>query len=189
MFIVDEVQTGYGRTGKLFASEHYGLEPDLMPTAKSLAGGMPFGACLIGPRIGTLDPSTHGTTFGGNPLGCAAAIAALDALVNDGLIERSATLGAWLLETLRATLPTTHVREVRGLGLMIGIELRSKVAPVLRALQERGVLALPAGATVLRLLPPLVIEKADLERVVEAIQAVLAAQPEISERTTVKETV
>ncbi len=188
MFIVDEVQTGYGRTGKLFASEHYGLEPDLMPTAKSLAGGLPFGACLIGPRVGALDPSTHGTTFGGNPMGCAAALAALDALVNDGLIERSATLGTWLLETLRETLPTTQVREVRGLGLMIGIELRSKVAPILRALQERGVLALPAGATVLRLLPPLVIEKADLERVVEAIQVVLAAQPELSERSTAKET-
>ncbi len=180
LFIVDEVQTGYGRTGKLFASEHYGLQPDLMPTAKSLAGGLPFGACLIGSRVGTLAPSTHGTTFGGNPIGCAAALAALDVLVNDGLVERSATLGAWLIERLRATLPTTHVREVRGLGLMIGIELRSKVAPILRALQERGVLALPAGATVLRLLPPLVIEQSDLETVVEAINAVLAAQPELA---------
>ena len=189
MFIVDEVQTGYGRTGRLFASEHYNLTPDLMPTAKSLAGGIPFGACLIGPRVGKLDPSTHGTTFGGNPLGCAAALAALDALVNDGLIERSATLGAWLLDTLRDVLPGSHVREVRGLGLMIGIELRSKVAPVLRALQEQGVLALPAGVTVLRLLPPLVIEKADLERVVEAIQTVLAAQPELSERSNQKETI
>ena len=110
----------------------------------------------------------------------AAALAALDVLVNDGLIKRSATLGAWLIERLRATLPSTHVREVRGLGLMIGIELRSKVAPVLRALQERGILALPAGATVLRLLPPLVIEQSDLEIVVEAINAVLAAQPELA---------
>lgn len=180
MFIVDEVQTGYGRTGKLFASEHYGLEPDLMPTAKSLAGGLPFGACLIGSRVGVLAQSTHGTTFGGNPLCCAAAIAALDALENEHLIERSAALGTWLIDCLRKTLPDTQVREVRGLGLMIGIELRSKVAPVLRALQERGILALPAGATVLRLLPPLVIDQSDLESVIEAIEAVLAAQPELA---------
>ncbi len=180
LFIVDEVQTGYGRTGKMFASEHYGLEPDLMPTAKSLAGGLPFGACLIGERVGTLQPMTHGTTFGGNPLCCAAAIAALDALVNDKLIERAATLGPWLMDMLRHELPEAQVREVRGLGLLIGIELRGKVAPVLRALQERGVLALPAGATVLRLLPPLVIEQSDLETVIEAIQSALAAQPELA---------
>ncbi len=180
MFIVDEVQTGYGRTGKLFASEHYGLEPDLMPTAKSLAGGMPFGACLIGERVGTIPPMSHGTTFGGNPLGCAAALAALDALTNDGLIERAATLGAWMIERLRGSLPSTAVREVRGLGLIIGIELRGKVAPVLRALQEQGVLALPAGATVLRLLPPLVIEQSDLELAAQAIETVLAAQPELA---------
>ncbi|MHB8627925.1 MAG: aspartate aminotransferase family protein [Aggregatilineales bacterium] len=180
LFIVDEVQTGYGRTGKLFASEHHGLQPDLMPTAKSLAGGLPFGACLIGQRVGTLQPMTHGTTFGGNPIGCAAALAALDALTSDGLIERAAELGDWLIEQLRATLPDAHVREVRGLGLLIGVELRSKVAPVLRALQDRGVLALPAGASVLRLLPPLVIEKADLEYVIDSIQSVLAAQPELA---------
>lgn len=180
MFIVDEVQTGYGRTGKLFASEHYGLEPDLMPTAKSLAGGLPFGACLIGERVGQIGVSTHGTTFGGNPVGCAAAIAALRVLTQDGLIERSAELGSWLLERLRTTLPSSQVREVRGLGLMIGIELRGKVAPVLRALQERGVLALPAGATVLRLLPPLVISKDDLETAADAILAVLSEQPELA---------
>ncbi len=180
LFIVDEVQTGYGRTGKLFASEHYGLSPDLMPTAKSLAGGMPFGACLIAERVGSLGTMTHGTTFGGNPLGCAAALAALDALVNDGLVERAATLGAWLIAHLRGRLPESQVREVRGLGLIVGIELRGKVAPVLRALQDRGVLALPAGATVLRLLPPLVIEQSDLEKVADAIVAVLAAQPELA---------
>lgn len=180
LFIVDEVQTGYGRTGKLFASEHHGLEPDLMPTAKSLAGGLPFGACLIGERVGPLQPMTHGTTFGGNPIGCAAALAALDVLTHDGLIERAADLGTWMIGQLRATLPDTHVREVRGLGLLVGVELRTKVAPVLRALQERGVLALPAGANVLRLLPPLVIEKTDLEYVIDSIQTVLAAQPELA---------
>jgi LysW-gamma-L-lysine/LysW-L-ornithine aminotransferase len=177
MFIVDEVQTGFGRTGKLFAHQHYGLTPDLMPVAKSIAGGIPMGACLIGEGVGTLSPATHGTTFGGNPLTCAAAIAALDVLVNEDLPGRSAALGGWLLERL-ADLPTDRVREVRGLGLMVGIELRSKVAPLLRALQDHGVLALPAGLNVLRLLPPLVISQEQLETAVQAIETVLAEMPE-----------
>jgi acetylornithine/LysW-gamma-L-lysine aminotransferase len=177
MFIVDEVQTGFGRTGKMFAYQHYGLQPDLMPTAKSIAGGLPFGACLIGERVGKLQPAMHGTTFGGNPLACAAAIATLDVLVNEDLPGRAAALGGFLMERL-GDLPTRFrekVREVRGLGLLFGIELRGKVAPVLKALQERGVLALPAGLNVLRLLPPLVISKDDLEIVAQAIESVLAA--------------
>lgn len=178
MFIVDEVQTGFGRTGAIFAHQHYGLKPDLMPVAKSIAGGLPFGACLIGNRVPKLDPSTHGTTFGGNPLMCAAANAALEVLVTDDLSGRARELGAWMRERL-STLPRTKVREVRGLGLMIGIELRSKVAPVLRGLQEHGVLALPAGLTVLRLLPPLVIEQSDLEKVAVAIETVLNSLPDL----------
>jgi acetylornithine/LysW-gamma-L-lysine aminotransferase len=106
-------------------------------------------------------------------LSCAASIAALDALVAEDLPGRAAALGGWMLERL-ADLPTDKVREVRGLGLIIGIELRSKVAPVLRALQDRGVLALPAGITVLRLLPPLVVSQEQLETVAQAIEAVLA---------------
>ncbi|MEP7284190.1 MAG: aspartate aminotransferase family protein [Chloroflexota bacterium] len=179
MFILDEVQTGFGRTGKMFAHQHYGLHPDLMPVAKSIAGGIPMGACLISEKVGTIAPSTHGTTFGGNPLACAAAIAALDALVSEDLPGRAAALGGWLLERL-ADLPTNKVREVRGLGLIVGIELRSKVTPVLRALQDRGVLALPAGLTVLRLLPPLVISQEQLETVAQAIEAVLTAAPELA---------
>lgn len=175
MFITDEVQTGFGRTGKLFAHQHYGLEPDLMPVAKSMAGGLPMGACLIGSRVGTLEPMTHGSTFGGNPLACAAALAALEVMATEDLPGRAAALGGWMLERL-ADLPSRFpekVREVRGLGLLLGIELRNKVAPVLRGLQERGVLALPAGVTVLRLLPPLVISKDDLELVAQAVEAVL----------------
>lgn len=179
MFVLDEIQTGFGRTGKLFAYQHYGLEPDLMAVAKSIAGGLPFGACLIADRVGELQPMTHGATFGGNPLMCAAAIAALDVLVNEDLAGRAAALGGWMLERL-ADLPTDKVREVRGLGLIIGIELRSKVTPILKALQEQGVLALPAGATVLRLLPPLVISQQDLELVAQAIEKVLSAAPELA---------
>jgi acetylornithine/LysW-gamma-L-lysine aminotransferase len=177
MFIVDEVQTGFGRTGKMFAHQHYGLQPDFMPLAKSIAGGLPMGACMIGERVGTLQPMTHGTTFGGNPLLCSAALAALDVMVNEDLPGRAAALGGWMLERL-ADLPADKVREVRGLGLMIGIELRHKVTPVLRALQEQGVLALPAGATVLRLLPPLVVSQEQLEIAAQAIETVLAAIPE-----------
>lgn len=179
LFVVDEVQTGFGRTGKMFAHQHYDLQPDLMPVAKSIAGGLPMGACLIGERVGTLQPMTHGTTFGGSPLLCAAAIAALEALVNEDLSGKAAALGGWMLERL-ADLPRDKVREVRGLGLLIGIELRSKVTPVLKALQDHGVLALPAGTTVLRLLPPLVISQADLESAVQAIEAVLATMPELA---------
>lgn len=176
MFITDEVQTGFGRTGKLFAHQHYGLEPDLMPVAKSMAGGLPMGACLIGSRVGTLEPMTHGSTFGGNPLACAAALAALEVMDTEDLPGRAAALGGWMLERL-ADLPMRFpekVREVRGLGLLLGIELRNKVAPILRGLQERGVLALPAGVTVLRLLPPLVISKDDLALVAQAVEDVLA---------------
>ncbi|HVO41119.1 MAG TPA: acetylornithine/succinylornithine family transaminase [Aggregatilineales bacterium] len=179
MFIVDEVQTGFGRTGRMFAHQHYGLEPDLMPVAKSIAGGLPMGACLIGERVANITPQTHGTTFGGNPLTCAAACAAIDALINDHLPENAARLGAWMLDRL-AHLPGDRVREVRGLGLMIGIELRSKVTPVLKALQDRGVLALPAGLTVLRLLPPLVITQDDLELVAQAIEGALLDQTELA---------
>ena len=101
MLIVDEIQTGYGRTGKLFASEHYGIEPDLMTVAKSMAGGLPMGACLIGPRVGTLTPMSHGSTFGGNPLACAAALATLEVMRTDDLPGRAARLGDHLLARLR----------------------------------------------------------------------------------------
>lgn len=179
MFIVDEVQTGFGRTGKPFAHQHYGLQPDLMSVAKSIAGGLPMGACLIGERVTNLGPATHGSTFGGNPLACAASIAAIDALLEEDLSGRAAALGGWMLERF-ANLPQDRIREVRGLGLLIGIELRQKVAPALKALQARGVLALPAGINVLRLLPPLVIEKADLERAADAVEEVITTLPELA---------
>jgi acetylornithine/LysW-gamma-L-lysine aminotransferase len=172
LLILDEVQTGFGRTGKMFACEHFDVQPDLMCVAKSLAGGLPMGACLIGPRVGPLPAMAHGSTFGGNPLACAAALATLEVLREEDLPDRSARLGEYLKERLEA-MHNPLVRQVRGLGLMIGIELRVKVTPVLQALQARGVLALPAGATVLRLLPPLVIEREELDRVIEAIACTL----------------
>ncbi len=174
LFIVDEVQTGFGRTGKLFAGEHYGLRPDLMTIAKSMAGGVPMGATLIGGRVGEIPGHVHGSTFGGNPLACAAALATIHAMEAEHLPERAAKLGARLLEGFRA-LDTPAIREVRGMGLMVGVELRERSGAYLAALAEQGVLALPAGATVMRFLPPLVISEADIETVIEKVSVVLAA--------------
>ncbi len=172
MLIIDEVQTGFGRTGRLFAHQHYGLQPDLVCLAKSIAGGMPMGAVLLGPRVGELPAQVHGSTFGGNPLACAAALATLDVIENSHLVERSAELGAWFLGKLQR-IESPLIRDVRGLGLMVGIELKQKVTPYLQALMAEGVLALPAGLTVLRFLPPLVIEKQDLAVVAEKVELVL----------------
>jgi len=174
LLVIDEVQTGFGRTGRLFACEHFGVQPDLLCLAKSIAGGLPMGAVLLRDGLAGLPVSSHGSTFGGNPLACAAALAALDALEAERLPERAAELGAWLLGELRERLAASPmVREVRGLGLLVGIEMKTRVTPLLQRLQERGILALPAGPTVLRLLPPLVIERTDLERVVAALEAEL----------------
>lgn len=173
LLLLDEVQTGFGRTGRMWALEHHGLEPDIMILAKSIAGGVPMGAIAVGPRVAPPGPGTHGSTFGGNPLACAAARAALAAIVEEQLPQEAAAKGAWLLERL-GSLPGRRVRELRGLGLMIGIELRERVAPVLQLLQQRGIIALPGGPSVLRLLPPLVIEQAQLEQVAATLDEVLA---------------
>ena len=175
LLIIDEVQTGFGRTGKMFAVEHFGLEPDLLCLAKSIAGGLPMGATLIGPRIGELPSQVHGSTFGGNPLTCAASLAAIDYLEANALPRRAAELGAWFLDELRQ-IESPLIREVRGLGLMIGIELTHKVTPYLQVLMAHGVLALPAGLTVMRFLPPLVIEQSDLAKVVQAVSAALGQE-------------
>jgi acetylornithine/LysW-gamma-L-lysine aminotransferase len=172
MLIVDEVQTGFCRTGKMFASEHYGVQGDFVCVAKSIAGGLPMGAVMIGERVKKLEPMIHGSTFGGNPLACAAALAAIGFMERENLAARASELGAYMLGRLQR-IESPLIREVRGLGLMIGVELKQKVTPYLMALMERGVLALPAGLNVLRLLPPLVIEKSDLDVVAEAIEAVL----------------
>jgi LysW-gamma-L-lysine/LysW-L-ornithine aminotransferase len=173
LFILDEVQTGFGRTGKMFAFQHYNLEPDLLCLAKGIAGGFPMGACLLGPRLGELPGQVHGSTFGGNPLACSASLAALGELESRGLAERAAELGAWFTAEL-SQIRSPLIREVRGLGLMVGIELKQKVSPYLQALMESGVLALPAGMTVMRFLPPLVIGREELEEVVVRVAEVLA---------------
>lgn len=176
LLILDEVQTGFGRTGRMFAFQHYGLQPDLLCLAKSMAGGVPMGATLIGQRLGVLPAQVHGSTFGGNPLACAASLAAIDFIETQQLTKRAAELGAWFSDRLKQ-IRSPLIREVRGLGLMVGIELKQKVTPYLQALMRQHVLALPAGLTVMRFLPPLVIEQSDLEKVVDAVGKVLSAEP------------
>lgn len=172
LFIVDEVQTGLGRTGRMFAYEHHGLEPDLVCLAKGIAGGLPMGAVLSGPRVGTLPKKAHGSTFGGNPLACAAALATLRYIEMERLAARAAELGRQLQDGLAAS-RSPLIHEVRGQGLMVGLELKVKVTPYLAKLAERGVLALSAGATVIRFLPPLVISAEDVQTVVERVAEVL----------------
>ena len=172
LLMVDEIQTGVGRTGHWLACEHYGLSPDLVTLGKSIGGGLPMGVTAWRAELGRFTAGTHGSTFGGNPLACAASRAVLQVMAQEQLPERAAELGAWLMAELQA-ISSDQIREVRGLGLMIGVELRSKVTPVLQQLMEQGVWALPAGLNVLRLLPPLVIEPTDLERVIISIRQVL----------------
>jgi acetylornithine/LysW-gamma-L-lysine aminotransferase len=172
LLILDEVQTGLGRTGRMFAFEHAGLQPDLLCLAKSLAGGLPMGATLLGAGLPALPAHVHGSTFGGNPLACAAALATLAFIEHEQLPERADEIGAWFKSQL-AEIASPLVRDVRGRGLMVGLELKVKVGPYLQALMERGVLALSAGLTVIRFLPPLVIERNDLAKVVEAVTEVL----------------
>ncbi len=171
LLIADEIQCGLGRTGRWFAFEHAEIVPDIVTLGKGLAGGLPMGAVAWRSDLGQIESGVHGSTFGGNPLSCAAAIAALNALRALDAPARSAQLGAWLLDELRARhLPT--VREVRGLGLMVGVELRERVTPTLQALQARGIIAVPAGKTTLRLLPPLIVTQEQLAQAVQALEDV-----------------
>ena len=172
LLIIDEIQAGLGRTGKMFAFQHSGITPDIVCIAKSLAGGLPMGAVLFGDSVKNLAPGLHGSTFGGNPLACAAAVAALTAIQEEDLPGQAAAKGAYLMEELKS-IESPRIREVRGLGLMVGIELKQKVAPYLQALQDRHIIALNAGLTTLRLLPPLVITREQLDRVVAALTEVL----------------
>ena len=172
LLIIDEIQTGFCRTGKFFACEHFDLQPDMMTLAKAMGGGVPIGATMISADI-NIELGLHGSTFGGNPLACAAALAAMETYQDDKLAERAAEMGAYF-ESHLAEKPLSQVRVVRRLGLMIGIEIKHKVQGILAQMLERHIIALPAGPNVIRLLPPLIIEKAQLDRVIEVLQELLA---------------
>jgi acetylornithine/LysW-gamma-L-lysine aminotransferase len=175
LLICDEVQAGLGRCGRWFAFQHSDITPDIVTLGKGIAGGVPMGAAVWRASLGTIPAATHGSTFGGNPLSCAAAVATIGALRALDAPRRAAELGAWFVDQLRA-LNLPAVREVRGQGLLVGLELRGRVTPVLQALQGLGVLAVPAGKTVLRFLPPLIVTQDELAQVVEATAQALGAQ-------------
>jgi len=172
LLIIDEIQTGFCRTGKMFAIEYLGIEADMMTLAKSIAGGFPMGALLCSNKI-TVEKSKHGSTFGGNPLACAAGIAAINFMLENKLWEQAETKGKYFKEKLEKQ-PLSKVREIRIIGLMIGIELKDKSQPVIVELLNHKILSLPAGTTVLRMLPPLVISYEDLDTVIEKLIEILA---------------
>jgi acetylornithine/LysW-gamma-L-lysine aminotransferase len=176
LLIVDEIQTGFGRTGAWFACEHAGLEPDMLALAKGIGAGFPMGALAYTQRVrAALFTGAHGSTFGGNPLSCAAGLAAIATYQAEDIPGHARRMGDLLMARLRAELDgRAIVRDIRGLGLLVGIELREKVAPYLKALMvEHGVIALPAGPQVLRLLPPLIINENEIETAVCAVAEVL----------------
>ncbi|GGL70399.1 aspartate aminotransferase family protein [Halocalculus aciditolerans] len=166
--VFDEVQTGLGRTGAMWASEGYDVTPDILTTAKGLGNGLPVGATLCADWIAE-EAGNHGSTFSGGPVVCAAANATLDVLERDAVPAHADEIGAYLREELRDALGDA-VREVRGEGLMVGVEVKRDANAVLRDLAlDHGVLALPAGRTVVRLLPPLTVEEAHVDAVVDAL--------------------
>lgn len=177
LLIVDEVQTGFGRCGAWFAHRAApGLEADLMPLAKAIGGGFPLGAIAYGERVAAaLRPGCHGSTYSGNPLACAAGKAVIETLQALDLPARAASVGARFLTSLRERLSSNPlVREVRGRGLMLGVVLRRRAGRhIARLTSEHRILALPAGPNVIRLLPPLIVSAAELERAADALDAVL----------------
>ena len=180
LLIFDEVQTGFGRTGKFFAFEHWNVVPDILCLAKSVAGGLPIGMTIAKEDVmSSFKVGEHSTTFGGNPLVCAAACAAIDVLVEEKLPERAATLGRYFKEKLE-DLQARHrvVREVRGLGLMIGMEFRFDVLNIILKSMERGILVLDAGRNILRFLPPLVIKREHINRVIAVLDTVMEEEKE-----------
>lgn len=167
ILIIDEIQSGFCRTGKMFAIEHFDVEPDILTIAKAVAGGFPMGAAVCSPKI-SIPVSRHGSTFGGNPMACAAGSAAIDFMLEEKLIDQAREKGEYFTSLLKQE-NLSKVREIRSMGLMIGIEIKEKAQPLLIELLKEKIVALPAGTTVIRLLPPLVISKEDLKTVADTL--------------------
>jgi 4-aminobutyrate aminotransferase len=182
LLVADEIQSGFGRTGKMFACEHWGIEPDILCVAKGIASGMPLGAMIARKEISTWTRSTHGSTFGGNPVACAAALATI-ALIEDGLVHNASEIGHYLKGRL-TKLRSSHKRisDVRGLGLMIGVEFaqaNGKRAAdfrdqVMTKSFEKGLLLLSCGQSTIRFCPPLIVKREDVDTAVGIFGAVLA---------------
>lgn len=179
LFIADEIQTGLGRTGRMFACEHEGVRPDIFILGKALGGGAyPISAIVADSNVmDVFRPGDHGSTFGGNPLACAVAHAALDVIVDENLAERAAEMGAYFLERLRA-IDSPHVLEVRGRGLMIGVEIKVESGPArpfCERLMELGLLCKETHGQVIRLAPPLIISKEEIDWAMEKLERALTA--------------
>jgi acetylornithine/LysW-gamma-L-lysine aminotransferase len=178
LLIFDEIQAGLGRTGRLWACEHWNTSPDILCLAKGIAGGVPMGATLVRPDIlAAINKGEHSSTFGGNPLSCAAGTAALKAITEDGLIENSEKMGKIFREGLEELKEKhTMIREIRGKGLMIGIEMKFEVRDILMGLIKKGVLMLYSGRNILRILAPLVITEEDITKVLHALDSTLSEE-------------
>lgn len=173
LLICDEVQTGMGRTGKTFAYEHYGIVPDIMSLAKGLAGGVPIGAVVAREEIAAaFAPGSHATTFGGNPLSTAAAIAVIKVFLNDQLVERSAARGEYILGRLKQE-QRSPIKEIRGKGLLIGIELECPAAPIVVEMRRQGYLLGTAGENVVRITPPLIVSQGHCAKMIDVLERTL----------------
>jgi acetylornithine/LysW-gamma-L-lysine aminotransferase len=174
LLIYDEVQTAF-RTGRNFAFEHSGAVPDIMTLAKPLANGLPIGVTVVSPAVAdAIPPGSHGSTFGGNPLVCAAGVATLNVVADPGFNQHVSEVGGTFLDRLRA-IQHPLIREVRGLGLMVAVELKRNASPVLQRMQAAGVLAIPAGSTCVRFLPPLIVEKTHVHHAADIFEEALRA--------------
>ncbi|MCB0651270.1 MAG: acetylornithine transaminase [Saprospiraceae bacterium] len=170
VLIFDEIQCGIGRTGKMFAKEHFGVEPDIMTLAKALGGGVPIGAILSNEKVSAaIDFGDHGTTFGGNPLVCAASLATLEVIETENLLQQAEEKGNWLKAEI-AAMKNPDIKEIRGKGLMLGIEFNFETKPLVQKMLENGVLANATADRVLRLVPPLNISYEDLEQAMEVLK-------------------
>ena len=181
LLILDEVQTGMGRTGKLFAYEHFGITPDIMAIAKGLGGGVPIGAMLTTDKVASgFQPGNHASTFGGNPLVCAAGVATIDTILEDGFIlDQCNRMSAYFiekLEQLKTKFPTL-VKEVRGKGLLLGMELTIDGDPIVRACLEKGFLINCTSGTVLRFIPPLIVQRKDIDQLLDALYGIFSKLP------------
>jgi acetylornithine aminotransferase len=179
LVVGDEIQTGIGRTGKLFAFEHYNVRPDIVTIAKPVGGGLPLGAILGDEKVEhVLSPGMHGTTFGGNPVACAAGLAVLEQVVAGDLIRKVADLGNYIkarFEDLKSDFPNL-ISEVRGCGLMLGIELKKDGASIVDKMRERRILINCTNKNVLRFLPPFVLTKAEADRAIAALRQIFQSE-------------
>jgi LysW-gamma-L-lysine/LysW-L-ornithine aminotransferase len=174
LLIYDEVQTAF-RTGRTFAFVRSGAVPDIMTLAKPLANGLPIGVTVVSPEVaGAIPPGSHGSTFGGNPLVCAAGIATLKVVAEPDFNEHVSEIGRAFLDRLRA-IDHPQIREVRGIGLMVAVELKRNASPVLQRMQAAGVLAIPAGSTCVRFLPPLIVQEAHVNQAADIFEEALKA--------------